>query len=134
MTSPAQPSRVQTLRTQTLGRRAFGGVVAAAAVGVLAACAPSKKPFVPSDEGVEAAITVMAIDNKFEPSQVEVKPGQAVRWVFAGSMEHDVVAADGSFVSELQTSGEYVHVFDQAGEFPYDCSIHPEMTGVVTVR
>lgn len=108
--------------------------MAAVAVGVLAACAPSKKPIVPSDDGVEAAVTVMVIDNKFEPSRVEVKPGQAVRWVFAGSMEHDVVAADGSFVSELQTSGEYVHVFDRAGEFLYDCSIHPEMTGVVTVR
>ena len=130
----AQPLGAKTLRTQTLGRRSFGGLLAAAAVAVLAACAAKKPEFVPSDEGVEAAVTVMAIDNKYEPAQVEIKPGQAVRWVFAGAMEHDVVAADGSFVSELQTSGEYVHVFDEAGEFPYDCSIHPEMTGVVTVR
>ena len=123
-----------SLGTQQLGRRAFGGVLAAAAVAVLAACAPSKKPLVPSDEGVEAAVTVMAIDNKFEPANVEVKPGQAVRWVFSGVMEHDVVAEDGSFVSELQASGEYVHVFAKAGDYPYDCSVHPEMTGVVTVR
>lgn len=103
-------------------------------MGVLSACAPSKKPLVPSDDGVEAAVTVKVIDNKYEPAQVEIKPGQAVRWVFAGTMQHDVVAADGSFVSELQTSGEYVHRFEQAGEFLYDCSIHPEMTGVVNVR
>ncbi len=63
-----------------------------------------------------------------------MKPGQAVRWVFSGVMEHDVVAEDGSFVSELQTSGEYVHVFEKAGDYPYDCSVHPEMTGVVSVR
>ena len=118
-----------------LGRRAFGGVVVAALAGVLAACAPQKKPAaVPSAAGVQAAVTVAVIDNKFEPANVEVRPGQAVRWVFSGAMEHDVVAEDGSFVSELQTTGEYVHVFEQAGEYPYDCSVHPEMTGVVTVR
>ncbi len=117
-----------------LGRRAFGGFVAAAFVGVLAACTQKKPAAVPSVSGVTAAVTVAVIDNKFEPAVVEIKPGQAVRWVFAGVMEHDVVAADGSFVSELQTDGEYVHVFDQAGEYPYDCSVHPEMTGVVTVR
>ena len=79
-------------------------------------------------------MTVAVIDNTFEPANVEVKPGQAVRWVFSGVMEHDVVAEDGSFVSELQASGEYVHVFAKAGDYPYDCSVHPEMTGVVTVR
>ena len=119
----------------SLGRRAFGGLVVAALAGVLAACAPQKKPAaVPSAAGVQADVTVAVIDNKFEPANVEVKPGQAVRWVFSGVMEHDVVADDGSFVSELVTSGEYVHVFETAGEFPYDCSVHPEMTGRVVVR
>ncbi len=119
----------------SLGRRTFGGLVAVALAGVLAACAPQKKPAtVPSAAGVQADVTVAVIDNKFEPANVEVKPGQAVRWVFSGVMEHDVVAEDGSFVSELQTSGEYVHVFEKAGDYPYDCSVHPEMTGVVSVR
>ena len=119
----------------SLGRRAFGGLMVAALAGVLAACAPQQKPAtVPSAAGVQADVTVAVIDNKFEPANVEVKPGQAVRWVFSGVMEHDVVAEDGSFVSELQTSGEYVHVFEEAGDYPYDCSVHPEMTGVVTVR
>lgn len=124
----------RSLQPRQFGRRAFGGIAVAAIAGLLAACAPKKPAAVPSAEGVEAAVTVAVIDNKFEPAAVEVKPGQAVRWVFKGVMEHDVVAEDGSFVSELQTSGEYVHVFDAAGEFPYDCSVHPEMTGVVTVK
>ncbi len=123
-----------SLASQPLGRRAFGGIAVAALVGVLAGCAQKKPSVVPSAEGVAAAVTVAVIDNKFEPAAVEVKPGQAVRWVFSGVMEHDVVSADGSFVSELQTSGEYVHVFERAGEFLYDCSVHPEMTGVVSVR
>ena len=126
---------MSTATRASLGRRAFGGLMVAAMAGVLAACAPRKKPAaVPSAVGVQAEVTVAVIDNRFEPADVEVKPGQAVRWVFSGVMEHDVVAEDGSFVSELQTSGEYVHVFEKAGDYPYDCSVHPEMTGVVSVR
>lgn len=116
-------------------RRAFGTIAAVFLAGSLAACGgQAKPPVVPSAEGVEPVVTVYAIDNRYEPAEVEIEAGQAVRWVFEGSMEHDVVAEDGSFVSELQLTGEYVHVFEEPGEFAYDCSIHPEMTGVVTVR
>ena len=120
--------------------RRLGAAVAAVllALGLtagLTACGGGGKPeIVPSAVGVEPVVTVHVIDNRYEPASVEIEVGQAVRWVFEGSMEHDVVADDGSFVSELVTAGEYVHVFEAAGEWAYDCSIHPEMTGVVTVR
>lgn len=116
-----------------IGRRSFGGLVMVAAAGLLAACAPKKPKLVASATGVEPVVTVSAVDNRYEPAKVEVKKGDAVRWVFAGMMDHDVVARDGSFVSELQRTGEYVHVFTKSGEFAYDCSVHPEMRGLVVV-
>lgn len=120
------------------GPRVLRSVAAAAAAVLLlavTACSASGKPeAVSSSAGVEAAVTVMVIDNRFEPAEVEIEAGEAVRWVFDASMEHDVVAEDASFVSELMSQGEYVHVFDTPGEFAYDCSIHPEMTGRVIVR
>ncbi len=100
----------------------------------LAGCAAGKPAPVPSDDAAEPSVTVMVIDNRFEPAEVEIEAGQAVRWVFAGRDRHDVVADDGGFVSELITEGEYTHLFVKAGEFGYDCSIHPEMRGTVTVR
>lgn len=117
-------------------RGVAAALAALALVAALSACAPAKPELVPSDplpSGVEV-VTVRAIDNRFEPAEVEIEAGQAVRWVFEGQADHDVVADDGTFVSELQRTGEYVHVFDEAGEWPYDCSIHPEMTGRITVR
>ncbi|EYT55253.1 copper-binding protein [Leucobacter sp. UCD-THU] len=117
-------------------RGAIGGVLGAVGVGALASltgCSPSKPDPVPSDDA-EPDVTVHAVDNRFEPAEVEIAPGSAVRWVFEGTAEHDVVAADGSFVSELMHEGSYTHVFDEAGDFEYDCSVHPEMTGVVRVR
>lgn len=120
-----------------IGRRAVtGGLAGVAALALLVGvtgCAPAKPEAVPSDDGATAAVTVTVVDNRYEPADVEISVGDAVTWEFAGSMEHDVVAEDGEFVSELMQSGTYTHVFDAAGEFAYDCSVHPEMTGVVRV-
>lgn len=121
-------------RTHLAARLAAVLGVAALAFG-LAACSAEKPPVVPSDDGAKVSVTVRVIDNRFEPSDITVEQGQAVNWVFEGaSSEHDVVAKDGSFVSELMMEGSYTHVFEDAGEFDYLCSIHPEMRGSVTVE
>lgn len=109
------------------------GMLGLAAVGALAGCAPGKPEPVPSDDSATPDVTVRVFDNQYEPAEVEITPGQAVQWVFEGPAEHDVVANDRTFVSELVTSGTYTHVFDEAGEYAYLCSIHPEMRGVVRV-
>ncbi|WP_010156041.1 cupredoxin domain-containing protein [Leucobacter chromiiresistens] len=110
------------------------GVFGAGAAAVLAGCAPAGKPDpVPSDDDVKAYATVTVVDNRFEPAEVEIAPQQAVRWVFVGPGEHDVVADDRGFVSELLVEGSYTHQFTEEGEYPYLCSIHPEMRGVVRV-
>ena len=109
------------------------GVALTAAL--LAGCAPAELVPVPSDEdATDVAVTVQVTDNRFEPAEVTIKPGQAVRWEFLGTAKHDVVSDDRSFVSELKRDGSYTHIFDEAGEFPYLCSIHAEMRGVVTVE
>ena len=104
---------------------------------VLSGCS-SKPPVVPSADAasVDVAVTVVVKDMKFTPAEVTIKPGQAVTWEFDdGMVKHDVVAEDGSFVSELMISGgSYTHVFDEAGTYDYSCSPHPSMVGVVTVK
>lgn len=120
------------MRTQI--RRAVAFAAAATLMFSLAACSAAKPELVPSDEGVEPAVTVRVLDNKYIPDTVDIKVGEAVQWVFEGrSAKHDVVADDASFVSELQYEGTYTRVFTEVGSFGYDCSIHPEMTGVVNV-
>ena len=117
-------------------RRIAAAVTALILVAAFTACSPQKPEVVPSAElpsGFKPAVTVHVIDNRYEPAEVEIEAGEAVRWVFEGRMDHDVVAEDGSFVSELITAGEYIHVFDEPGEWRYDCSVHPEMVGTITV-
>ena len=55
-------------------------------------------------------------------------------WVNEGNTPHTVTADDGSFDSgTLQPGESYSHTFQSAGMVPYHCSIHPFMTGSVTV-
>lgn len=119
-------------------RRMIGGVVGVLGLGaaaLLTGCGPTgKAELVPSDDDAKPDVTVRAYDNVYEPREVDIEPGQAVRWVFEGPADHDVVADDGSFVSELVRTGSYTHVFDEAGDFSYMCSVHPEMTGIVRVK
>lgn len=117
-------------------RSVLGGIAGIFGVGIaggLAGCAPSKPDVTPSDDDVKAVVTVRAFDNAYDPPEVQVTPDQAVRWVFEGATEHDVVAEDGSFVSELMRDGSFTHLFAAEGEYHYDCSIHPEMRGIVRV-
>ncbi|MGO3236117.1 MAG: cupredoxin domain-containing protein [Canibacter sp.] len=115
-----------------LGRSGLAAVAVLALV-FASGCSAQKPEVTLSAEGVEPAATVQAIDNAYEPETVTIQAGEAVEWTMAGSSEHDVVAEDGSFVSELVMTGTFTHVFDEPGEYPYDCSVHPEMTGKVIV-
>ncbi len=118
-------------------RDAIGGVLGLLGLGAtagVAGCAPGAPEPVLSDEDAPVAATVRAYDNAYDPPEVEIAPGEAVRWEFEGPAEHDVVSEDRRFVSELMREGSYTHLFAEEGEFPYLCSIHPEMRGVVRVR
>lgn len=129
---PAAGSRPQTRRAPVLAAVAALCVLA---LLLLSGCS-SKPPVVPSADAasVDVAATVLVRDMEFSPATVTVKPGQAVTWVFDdGVVEHDVVAVDGSFVSEGMRQGSYTHVFDEAGSFDYTCTPHPRMTGTVIV-
>jgi plastocyanin len=81
------------------------------------------------------AVQVIMQNTAFVPAQVTVKVGQTVAWVNQDSTQHDVVASDGSFRSQLLDTGRvFTFTFSKAGSFAYYCAIHPQMTGTVTVQ
>ena len=73
-------------------------------------------------------------DFYFEPSEAAIQPGDTVTWTNEGNHPHTVTANDGSFDSgTLQPGESYSHTFQNPGMVPYYCSIHPFMTGGVSV-
>ncbi len=84
------------------------------------------------DGGGEAStVTVSVDDNVFEPETVEISAGDTVVWEWVGVEPHDVSADE--FDSEIQTEGSFEHTFEDAGSFPYTCTVHPGMEGTVEV-
>jgi len=82
------------------------------------------------------AATVVDIDKfAFAPKEITVKPGTKVVWANHDQTPHTVSGGDKSFASKgLDTDDKYEHTFTSEGDFPYTCTLHPYMTGVVHVR
>lgn len=112
----------------------FAGLALVLALTASGCTEPAK--LVPSDDNAtDIGAVVQVVDNAYEPAEVTIKAGQAVRWEFVDRDKHDVVSSDRSFVSELLPAGNtYTHIFDESGDYSYTCSIHPEMLGLVVVK
>jgi plastocyanin len=80
-------------------------------------------------------------DKAFSPNPSEVKAGESVTWTNDDSQIHTatsgaVGAEDSGKVFDsgiLSPKATFDFKFDQAGEFDYYCTLHPQMVGKVVV-
>lgn len=78
--------------------------------------------------------TVSIQDFSFAPAQIAVEPGTTVTWTNVGKVPHTVTADNALFDSGVLYPGDSYRVWlDGAGTVAYRCTIHPSMTGSVTV-
>ncbi|HUD67620.1 MAG TPA: cupredoxin family copper-binding protein [Candidatus Sulfotelmatobacter sp.] len=91
---------------------------------------------VKANEQPSTANAEVKIDNfSFGPQTLTVPVGATVTWTNRDDIPHTVVSTDGVFKSKVRDTDEkFSHKFDQAGTYPYYCSIHPKMTGKIVVQ
>ena len=105
-------------------------LAAGAALGVIlgtssAAAAP------PAPSGPRIEIT----KHMFSLPSVAVPAGATVTWVNHDDDVHTVVSTTDLFRSAgLDTDDSYSYRFTTPGDYPYFCTLHPLMTGTITVR
>jgi plastocyanin len=93
--------------------------LALAAAAVLAAGAPHE-------------VTIAGL--KFAPAQLMVHRGDTVTWKNTDVVPH-TATAQGKFDSGRIAPGQsYSRTMNQAGEFDYICTVHPDMHGKVIVQ
>jgi plastocyanin len=88
-------------------------------------------------DGSPSAAKVVIDNFSFNPPRLSVPVGTTVVWQNQDDMPHTIVndAAPREFKSPPVDSGEqFSWTFSKAGTYAYFCSLHPRMTGVVTVR
>jgi plastocyanin len=88
----------------------------------------------PSDKGAqEEEVTIVAKD--FSLTSVTAKPGEEVYVDNQGDAAHTVTADEGAFDTGNVAGGDSAELTapTDPGEYAYHCSIHPSMTGTLTV-
>jgi plastocyanin len=82
------------------------------------------------------AVTVSMKNIQFAPKDVTVKTGQTITWRNDDTVDHNVTADSGaSFKSDnFGNGGSFKFKAAKAGTIKYECTIHPGMTGTITVR
>jgi plastocyanin len=72
--------------------------------------------------------------SSFVPGDVTIPVGGSVDWSNMDGVEHHPTADDGSWDADLPAGSDADVKFKTAGTWSYHCSIHPSMTGSVTVK
>lgn len=71
---------------------------------------------------------------KYGPKDITVTAGATVTWVNKDPEPHTVVDKNGKFRSSaLDTDDSFSFTFNDPGTYQVFCSLHPQMTGTVTV-
>lgn len=78
----------------------------------------------------------VAIKNlAFSPANLTIAKGDTVTWTNDDSVAHTIASKDGTLNSKSLSKGDtYSYTFDKPGVYDYFCSIHPNMTGKITVK
>ncbi len=71
----------------------------------------------------------------FQPTNLTVRVGETVTWINHDDEPHTVASDAGLFRSAALDTGErFAFSFARPGTYRFTCSIHPRMTGMVTVK
>jgi plastocyanin len=92
----------------------------------------------PADDTAAAGqeVPVDIRDFAFSPNPVEIATGDTVTWTNQDQVPHTATAEDRGVLQSgtISPGASFSQVFETAGEFPYFCEFHPNMTGTIVVQ
>ena len=86
------------------------------------------------------AVRVSIVENNgryaFSPAAITITKGSQVVWVDGSDASHTVTSNNGGFTSSglINPKQSFSATFPNAGTFAYHCTVHPYMTGTITVK
>jgi plastocyanin len=101
--------------------------IAAIMIAILASCSKEEEDDQPG------IVNVNMDQSSFLPAQITITAGTTVKWDNGSSIRH-TVTREGLFDEVLEPGESFSHTFNNTGSFPYACTLHPGMEGLVTVQ
>lgn len=143
-TNPALANSLQLLRDELVKGQptpvAVADLTPSPAVTPSASASPSPTPSVsPSSppSGAQNSATIAIENNQFNPTSVTIRKGGTIRWLNRDNGDHTATPTGTLKFSALGAISPGVTSipirFEQVGEYPYECSDHPHMKGMVIV-
>lgn len=82
---------------------------------------------------------VLVANNQFQPANLVVAAGTTVRWAWATTATPHNVTPSGAGTEPAASPTTaapfaFAHTFNTPGVYAYECTVHPGMTGTVTVN
>ena len=91
-------------------------------------------------EGSLHEVTVIKNAFKLNPADLTIQPGDKVKWTNTDEQKHFLASVPGSGPTDeleifalMEPGNSWDHTFQTAGEYPYFCFIHNQMTGKIIV-
>jgi plastocyanin len=100
------------------------------------------RPYTSATTGSKARQSTPLADNEvgidnfsFTPPNRTVAVGTTVTWINRDDVPHRIGSADQKFPlgPAIDTDQHFAYTFTTPGRYPYFCTVHPTMTGVITV-
>jgi plastocyanin len=75
-------------------------------------------------------------DFAYNPDPVQIAVGDTVTWTNQDEVPHTATATDQSVLQSgtISPGSSFSQTFETAGEFPYHCEFHPNMSGTIIVQ
>jgi plastocyanin len=106
------------------GKRLFHSTLCALAVAVLSWSPPAR--------GANTNLNI--VNFAFSPNTATISVNDTVTWTWVGS-PHSSTSDTGVWDSGVFSAGHtFTRAFTSAGSFPFHCTVHPFMTGTITVQ
>jgi plastocyanin len=136
-----QTSDTPVARISTDGGQTFGPMLRLAANGTIS---PETTTTTTNDEEATTSVSIVRgsselTDDAYQPNPIEVSIDDTITWTNDDIAQHTVTSGEngepnGEFDSGLLSTGAtFEHTFTEAGEYPYFCTLHPNMVGTVIV-
>ena len=101
----------------------------------IAAAGPARAGGGGCTEGVTqgSGSTIEIANACFTPTILHIRPGHVVTWINTDPFVHNVTANGWGHYDDLDPGSRFSATFERPGLYPFACTIHPGMSGVIVV-